>query len=298
MPTSTADAPSPWTIQKLIGWAAGYLKKHGVDSPRLSAEVLLATALGASRIDLYVNYAKPLEDAELKNFKQLLLRRARREPLAYITGVKEFWSMELRVTPAVLIPRPETECLVEAALAMMAQRLRPGPGRILELGTGSGAVVIALATEQPQHQFTATDVSPAAVQVASENARRHGADSRIDFICADGFEAITPGGRPFDFIVSNPPYIRSGDLPHLAPEITEHEPHLALDGTESGLAIIHLIIERAPSFLKPGGRLLMEIGYDQGSDVRRIGAAADAYADIALRRDLNGHTRVAVFTKK
>jgi release factor glutamine methyltransferase len=141
-------------------------------------------------------------------------------------------------------------------------------------------------------------VSPAAVRVASENARRHGVDSRIDFICADWFEAIVPGEQPFDVIVSNPPYIRSGDLAHLAPEIYHHEPHRALDGTENGLAFIRLMIEQAPAYLKAGGRLLMEIAYDQGSDVHRMGAAADAYADIAFRRDLNGHIRVAVFTKK
>lgn len=298
MPTSTADAGPPWTIQKLIRWAAGYLKKHGADRPRLAAEVLLAAALGASRIDLYVNYAKPLEDAELENFKQLLLRRARREPLAYITGEKEFWSMALRVTPAVLIPRPETECLVEAALAAMGQGPRTGPARILELGTGSGAIVIALAGEQPQHRFTATDVSPAAVRVASDNARRHGVDGRIDFVCADWFEALRTGGQPFDLILSNPPYIRSADLPRLAPEICEHEPHLALDGSASGLAFIRLLIEQAPTFLQAGGRLLLEIGHDQSDDVRGMGESADAYADIDFRRDLNGHARVAVFTKK
>lgn len=298
MPAPTADRPSPWTIRKLIRWAAGYLEKHGADSPRLSAEVLLATVLGTSRIDLYVNYAKPLESTELDKFKQLLLRRARREPLAYITGEKEFWSMALRVTPAVLIPRPETECLVEAALAVMAQPLPTGPGRILEVGTGSGAIVIALASEQSQHRYTATDVSAAAVRVAAENARRHGVDHRIDFICADGFDAIVPGGRPFDIIVSNPPYIRSGELAHLAPEIYNYEPHLALDGTENGLAVIRRMIEQAPAFLKAGGRLLMEIAYDQDNDVRKLGAAADAYADIAFRRDLNGHMRVVVLTKK
>lgn len=298
MPAPTADRPSPWTIRKLIRWAAGYLEKHGADSPRLSAEVLLATVLGTSRIDLYVNYAKPLESTELDKFKQLLLRRARREPLAYITGEKEFWSMALRVTPAVLIPRPETECLVEAALAVMAQPLPTGPGRILEVGTGSGAIVIALASEQSQHRYTATDVSAAAVRVAAENARRHGVDHRIDFICADGFDAIVPGGRPFDIIVSNPPYIRSGELAHLAPEIYNYEPHLALDGTENGLAVIRRMIEQAPAFLKAGGRLLMEIAHDQDNDVRKLGAAADAYADIAFRRDLNGHMRVVVLTKK
>jgi release factor glutamine methyltransferase len=166
------------------------------------------------------------------------------------------------------------------------------------VGTGSGAIVIALASEQSQHRYTATDVSAAAVRVAGENARRHGVEHRIDFICADGFDAIVPGGLPFDIIVSNPPYIRSGDLAHLAPEIYNYEPHLALDGTENGLAFIRRMIEQAPAFLKTGGRLLMEIAYDQDNDVRNLGAAADAYADIAFRRDLNGHIRVVALTKK
>ena len=300
MQNSAADAHQTWTIQNLIRWAAAYLKKHHVDSPRLTAELLLSTALGSSRLDLYLNYAKPLEDAELQEFKQLLLRRARREPLAYITGVKEFWSLELRVTPAVLIPRPETECLVEEALAILRRHGQDGSGRVLDLGTGSGAIVIALATGQPQHRYTATDVSPEAIQLAIENARRLDVDNRIDFICADWFDAVAQGegGQRFDLIVTNPPYIPSGDLQHLAPEIFEHEPHLALDGTEDGLACVRHIIESAPSFLKSGGRLLIEIGHDQSVDVREMAKSAGVYDETDFRKDMAGHRRVAVLAKK
>ena len=298
MQNSAADAHQSWTIQKLIRWAEGYLKKHGVDSPRLSAELLLSAALGTSRLDLYLNFAKPLEDAELQAFKRLLLRRARREPLAYITGVKEFWSLELKVTPAVLIPRPETECLVEEALSILNEHAQDETWRILDLGTGSGAIVISLTTEQPQHLFTAADLSPDAIRLAAENACRYQVDKRIDFICSDWFNGIKPGGGLFDLIVTNPPYIKTGDLRQLAPEIFEHEPHLALDGTPDGLASIRRIIESAPPFLKTGGQLLIEIGHDQNNAVQEIVTSAGAYAETRFRKDLAGHDRVAVLIKK
>ena len=298
MQNSAADAHQTWTIQKLIRWAEGYLKKHGVDSPRLSAELLLSTALGTSRLDLYLNFAKPLEDVELQEFKRLLLRRARREPLAYITGVKEFWSLELKVTPTVLIPRPETECLVEAALSILDEHAKNDIWRILDLGTGSGAIVIALTTEQPQHSFTATDLSADAIRLATENACRHKVDKRIDFICSDWFNEINLSGKRFDLIVTNPPYIPTGDLPQLAPEIVNYEPHLALDGTPDGLASIRHIIENAPQFLKAGGRLLMEIGHDQSSAVQKMVTSVGAYAETGFRKDLAGHDRVAVLIKK
>ena len=298
MQSSAADANQSWTIQKLIHWAAAYLKKHEVDSPRLSAELLLSTALGSSRLDLYLNFTKPLVTAELQEFKRLLLRRARREPLAYITGVKEFWSLELKVTPAVLIPRPETECLVEEALSILNEHAQNNSWRILDLGTGSGAIVIALATEKPQHSFSAVDLSPDALRLAAENACRHGVDKQIDFICSDWFDGIHPVGERFDLIVTNPPYIPTGNLAQLAPEIQEHEPCLALDGTPDGLASVRHIIEGAPPFLKTGGRLLMEIGHDQSGAVKKITASVEAYAKTGFRKDLAGHERVAVLIKK
>jgi len=282
----------------LIHWAADYLRQRRIDSPRLTAELLLCQALAASRLDLYLNYQKPLEDAELQRFKALLLRRARREPLAYITGIKEFWSLELRVTPAVLIPRPETECLVEAALVAMDRQAPDGPLRILELGTGSGAVSIALAKERPQHFFAATDRSTAAIAQAADNARRHALAAHIGFVCADWFSAFAPGAQRFDLIVTNPPYVPSADLQQLEPEIFEHEPRLALDGAADGLTCVRHIVAHAPGYLTPGGRLLVEIGHDQENDVRALIEAGGQYGDTVFHKDLGGHARVVAATKK
>lgn len=287
-----------WTIRKLLSWATGYLQDHRIDSPRLTAEILLCGALKVNRIDLYLDFAKPLSGKELKRFKALLRRRISREPLAYITGKKEFWSLELSVSPAVLIPRPETECLVEVALAFL-DRTGSGAGqRVLDLGTGSGAVIIALAAERPQHVYVATDLSAAAVEIARVNAVRHGVASLIGFVCADWFGAFAPPVARFDLIIANPPYIPSGTLPELEPEIFAHEPHLALDGAADGLGPLRRITAAAPSFLTAGGCLLLEIGYDQRDAVGRLAQAGGEYAPVRYMRDLGGHDRVAVLEKK
>lgn len=298
MQSSATDPHQRWTVRKLIRWAADYLKQRQIDSPRLTAEILLATALASNRLDLYLNYEKPLVDAELQHFKRLLLRRAGREPLAYITGKKEFWSLELEVSPAVLIPRPETECLVEAALEILDRAAHTEPRRILELGTGSGAIVIALAKERPQHFYTATDRSADAIDQAARNARRHDVAGRICFLCADWYSAFATGIKRFDLIVSNPPYIPTGELPRLAPEINKHEPCLALDGTEDGLACVRHIVTHAPGLLRRGGGLLLEIGHDQRDRVLELVQANDQYTDTVFRKDLGGHARVAVVAKK
>lgn len=298
MQRSATDSHQKWTVRKLIRWATDYLKQRGVDSPRLATEVLLAIALESNRLDLYLNYQKPLDDAELQRFKRLLLRRAGREPLAYITGNKEFWSLELNVNPAVLIPRPETEVLVEAALSILDRHSEAGPRRILELGTGSGAIVIALAKERPQHYYTATDRSTAAIVQAAQNAHRHDVAGRISFLCADWYSAFATGPARFDLIVSNPPYISTGELSRLAPEIHQYEPLIALDGAEDGLACIRHIVDDAPGFLQAGGGLLIEIGHDQRESVRSLAQTNIDYADTVFHKDLGGHARVAAITKK
>ena len=298
MQKSAAERNQSWTIRRLILWATDYLRERGIDSPRLTAEVLLGGALGCSRLDLYLQHAKPLEDAELQRFKQLLLRRARREPLAYITGFREFWSLEFKVTPAVLIPRPETECLVESVLGIIDRFTGEAPRRILELGTGSGAVAVALAKERPRHFYVATDRSPAALEMAVENARRHDVAERIKFVCADWFSAFAAGAKRFDLIAANPPYIPSGELARLAPEIFEHEPLQALDGAEDGLACIRQIVAAAPALLNAGGRLLIEIGHDQRDALLRLTEASGGYTQTTFCKDLGGHDRVAVLHKK
>ena len=182
MQNQPGSSDSPWTIIKIIQWATTYLKSHDIDSPRATGEILLAHALGAERIDLYLNYDQPLIADELKTFKTLIKRRIRREPVAYILGAKEFWSLDLEVTGDVLIPRPETECLVEAALDLIAKESSIQPQRILDLGTGSGAIVIALAAKQPQHVYFASDLCIPAAILAGGNARRHDFSGKIHFL--------------------------------------------------------------------------------------------------------------------
>lgn len=287
---------SVWTILALVRWTADYFHRHGVDNARSEAEILLAHTLGMRRIDLYLNHDKPLGDDERGRFKALIRRRAAREPLAYITGTREFWSLPLSVDASVLIPRPETECLVEAVLPRLADPDRPTQ-RVLDLGTGSGAIVIALAREQPRHRYVAMDRSPAALRTARENARRHQVDARIDWFCGDWQASLDPDRGIFDVIVANPPYIRSRDLPGLQPEIHRYEPRSALDGGADGLDSLRRIIRSIHRHIAAGGLLALEMGCDQADDVRMLGEAAGAYAEIKILRDYSGLDRLAVMKK-
>jgi release factor glutamine methyltransferase len=190
--TNKNNGDANWTIIKLIRWATSYLESHNIDSPRTTGEILLAHALNLRRIDLYLNYDKPLVHDELQRFKALIKRRIKREPVAYILGVKEFWSLEFQVNRHVLIPRPETECLVEKVLALIAERQVPSSQRILDLGTGSGAIVTALASQQPQQVYFASDKYRPAVEIARSNARRHDCGARIHFFIGDWLSCLNP----------------------------------------------------------------------------------------------------------
>jgi release factor glutamine methyltransferase len=272
-----------WTVLKLLRWTADYFSGRSIDAPRLTAELLLADTLGLDRVGLYVNFERPLQADELAAFRARVKRRAAREPLAYILGHAEFWSLPLKVTPAVLIPRPDTELLVEAALP----RLGAG-SHILDIGTGSGALAIALAHECPQCRVTAIDVSPAALAVALENARMNRVAERIDLVQQD--LARLPAG-PFDLIVANPPYIPSGELATLMPEVRDFEPSLALDGGPDGLAAYRAIAAQAGTALAVGGWLLAEVGAGQAAAVQALFAAA-GLTDTFVSRDLAGIERV------
>jgi len=283
---------SQWTIIKLIRWVTSYLKSYEIDSPRATGEILLAHALQLERIDLYLKYDQPLVSEELQIFKSLIKRRVRREPVAYILGAKEFWSLDLEVNPAVLIPRPETECLVETALGLMGRQI-PGPQqRILDLGTGSGAIVLALASQQPRHMYFASDRFQTAVEMACRNAGRHGLSSSIHFLVGDWFSALNSTKTVFDMIVSNPPYVPSGAISGLQPEIHQYEPVAALEGDTDGLACYRSIIGAAHNYLKPGGALLLEIGHDQREDIRQIAAVDDRYEKFICSKDYSGYDRV------
>ena len=280
-----------WTILPLLQWAAGYFKSKDIDSPRSTAEVLLAHTLDTSRIELYLRYDQPLKKNELARFKQLIQRRIQHEPVAYITGKKEFWSLNLTVSPEVLIPRPETECLVEQVLNWISGAKTDKPGDLLDLGTGSGAIVLALAKELPNWRCCAVDQNDAAINIARQNAIANGLENAVSFWVSNWFDAVEDH-RVFDLVVSNPPYISISDMEKLQPEIRLFEPRMALDGGEDGLQAIRQILFSAPSVLRAGGALLMEIGCDQADAVRELVRESGAYSRIDLFQDYSQQDRV------
>ena len=287
-----------WTILKVLQWATNYFKRHEIDSPRATAEILLAHALAAERIDLYLHYDQPLNSKELARFKAIIKRRIKREPVAYILGCKEFWSLDLAVTRNVLIPRPETECLVEKALVYLAVDSNSGRQHILELGTGSGAILIALASENSQHAYWGTDISAAAIQIAQRNAIAHGLAAYIHFLVTDWFASFAVRTDLFDMIISNPPYIRREDLKRLQPEIQAFEPLVALDGSEDGLLCLRHIIQSAYLYLRPGGMLLLEMGHDQKASLKQIIQRCGQYEDVNFYTDYGGYDRIVAMRKK
>ena len=296
MPNPSTPKPSPWTPLDLVKWTTTYFGNHQIESARSEAEILLAHALGMRRIDLYLNHDQPLNEDERKRFKSFIKRRVGGEPVAYITGIREFWSLTLTVDPSVLIPRPETECLVEAVLPYLNDPAR-SPKRVLEMGTGSGAIVIALAHEHPEHRYVAMDRSAAALSIARQNARRHEVDHCIDWFCGNWESALLPGRARFNLIVANPPYIRSKDIQDLQPEIRNHEPEMALDGSTDGLTCIRRIIESAHRYLSAGGLAALELGDDQGPDAQAIVWHTGRYGPPRIIKDYGGRDRVVVMEK-
>jgi len=306
------------------------LRAKGVENDRLDAELLLAEALGMSRVELYTNHERPLSTEEVDRFRELLRRRAAREPVAYILGKREFWSLELAVDRRVLIPRPETETLVEAAVractgrllasrtpthyeadavgtgdgavepsvvesALRDAKMQPGSAipllaeRVLDLGTGSGAVAVALAVELPGLAIVATDESAATLEVAPRNAARHGVTERIDFRCGDLFDALDDD-ELFDVIVSNPPYVKDDEILLMEPEVRDWEPRGALFSGADGMRETTRIIDGASRHLRPDGWLLLEVG-TQADDVRER-LLGRGWRDVRSFCDLAGRDRV------
>jgi len=285
------------------------LEQAGIETARLDAECLVAAGLGCPRWHLILEPNRRLSPEEFSRILRLLQRRERREPLAYVLGVREFWSLPMAVSAGVLVPRPETETLVEAALAawgeMRAESREPraetreaGP-TIVELCTGSGAVAIALAKELPAARLLATDLSWRALRVARANAARHGVAARIEFLRGDLWRAVNgqaPAGS-VDLVVANPPYIRSPELATLMPEV-QWEPRLALDGGADGLRVLRKIVASSPDRIRPGGVLLLEIGADQAEAVGALLAASGRFEPARLRPDLAGRPRVVVARRR
>ena len=247
-----------WTVGRLLGWTNDYLKAHGSDTPRLDAEVLLAEALGCERIELYATFdAVPGEEARTA-FRQLVRRRAGGMPVAYLVGRREFYSLSFRVTPDVLIPRPETEFLVMALLDLARSRPQSDPITVCDVGTGSGIIAVCAAKHLPGARVLAVDISPAALEVARENVRAHGVEDRIELVESDLLAAV-PAERRFDFVVSNPPYVTRAEMETLSPEVRDFEPHAALLAGDRGTEVIESLIPQAADHLPPGGHLLVEI---------------------------------------
>ncbi|MDH7598733.1 MAG: peptide chain release factor N(5)-glutamine methyltransferase [Sedimentisphaerales bacterium] len=285
-----------WTIKGLLDLATGYLADRGVDSPRLCAELLLAEVLGKPRIGLYTHFDQIVDGPALDRLRDLLRRAGKHEPVAYLVGRTEFYSLQIEVNPDCLIPRPETELLVERGIEFL--RARSGPQLVLDLGTGNGCVAVAIAINCSQARVIATDISERALAVAARNIHRHGLSEQVSLLAGDLFE---PLGRPgdlggFDLIVCNPPYVATPDLAQLAHNVRDYEPRVALDGGSDGLQVIKKIAEKVGDYLRSGGALMMEIGYQQGPAVLSI-IKAHGLVGPRLYKDYQGIDRVLVASK-
>lgn len=284
-----------WTVLKLLGWTKDHFAKAQIESPRLCAEILLAQALGLKRIELYTRYDYQPTPDELTRFRDWVKRAAAREPVAYLVGEKEFYSLRFKVTPDVLIPRPETELLVGEAISHLRSLGRPG--KLWDICTGSGCVAIATAVQVKDVQVLASDLSEPAVAVATENALAHHLADRLE--CRVANLLALPGdcrlSPPFDVITANPPYVADADP--VAPEV-QREPVMALRGGKTGLDLIELIVRDAPPLLCPGGVLIMEFGFDQADAVRNLIVATGQFAEPRILRDHQHIERAATAKKK
>jgi len=288
------------TILELLNWSTHYLRDHHIENPRLNAELLLAHSLNLGREGLYTHLHDSSGEEERENVEWLVKRRVSGEPLQYILGHQEFWSINFRVDARVLIPRPETELLVAESLSILSQiSLRRSP-YVLEIGTGSGAIAISLAKEMRELFLVATDISSEALLVARENAKSAGVLHRIAFVRGDLFGPLRwmREKGPFDLILSNPPYVLRSEIQNLAKEIKDHEPILALDGGKDGMEFYRAITSQAPFYLRKGGWLLVEIGEGQGKKVSVMIEEGGSFSRPERINDLLGIERVVKAQKK
>jgi len=281
-----------WTIGRLLAWTTDYLKRHHADSPRLEAEVLLAHALGCPRIGLYTAFDEEPSEAVRGAFRELVRRRAEGEPVAYLVGYREFYSLKFRVSPAVLIPRPETEMLVLTLLDLVKAAGMTQPA-IIDVGTGSGAIALCAAKYLPQARVVAIDASAEALAVARANAADHGLAERIEFLEGDLLAPLAPG-EAFDLIVSNPPYVSASEWETLEPDVRNYEPRGALVAGPLGTEVIARLIPQAAERLRPGGHLLLEISPMIHEAVTGLLAAEPRLEPQSTVKDLARHPRVAV----
>jgi release factor glutamine methyltransferase len=289
-----AENTGTWTVRKLLEWTPGFFAKKNVDQPRLSAELLLSHVLGVARIQLYTGYDRTVGEKHLAQFRDLVRRAGEQEPIAYLTGKAHFFSLEFSVNRDVLIPRPDTETLVENVLQTVRHQSGLEAPRVLDLCTGSGCVAAAIAKNLKSAIVFAIDISEKAAAVAKQNVTDLGLSDRVHIEVGDLFEPMKRivDARPFDLIVANPPYIASDQIPGLDKSVRDFEPMLALDGGPDGLVIHRRILAKAPDHLTPGGRVFLEIAFDQGSTAREMAAEYPAFTDARILKDFGGRDRV------
>ena len=303
----TVSSEERWTVLRVLQWTTDYLRRHGSETPRLDAELLLAHVRGCSRIELYTRFDEELTANERARMRELVKRRAAHEPVAYLIGRREFFGLEFEVTPQVFVPRPETETLVMELLELA--KAVPSP-KVLDVCTGSGCIAVAFAVQRPDAWVTAVDLSDEALKVAQRNAERHGVDHRVMFVRSDLFEFLKrskdsaasehverPVPERFDFIVSNPPYVAEREEREVDPEVRLHEPRQAVFAGPDGLDVIRRLVAEAADFLVPDGWLLLEISPEQAEAVAQLAEATGRFAQPRFARDLAGQRRVVLLQR-
>lgn len=291
--TQTGEA---WTVRRLLEWTTGFFNRKQVDQPRLSAELLLVHVLNTPRIRLYTDHERTVGEAELAQYRSLVKRAGEQEPIAYLTGRAHFFGLEFVVNRDVLIPRPDTETLVEHVLQTVRYDASLKSPRILDLCTGSGCIAAALASRLPAATVLAIDVSPAAVELARQNIERLKLADRVQVECGDLYEPLNRvvDASPFNLIVGNPPYIRSALLPQLDRSVRDYEPAIALDGGVDGLDVHRRILAEAPRHLVTRGQLFLEIAYDQRESALAVAGTIEGLTDCRVVRDSGGNDRVLI----
>jgi release factor glutamine methyltransferase len=286
-----------WTIQKLLNWTTEYLTQKGIDSPRLSAELLISHVTGLKRIELYTQFDKQVPQQQLDRLHDLVKRAGMHEPVAYLTGKTEFYSLELEITADCMIPRPETELLVQRAIEFL--RTRSGVQYVCDLCTGSGCIAVAIAKNFTDARVTATDISAAALEVAARNVGKHRLNEHVQLLCGDLFEPVIQqlDVSQFDLIVCNPPYVSTAEYEKLDKNVKDYEPESALLAGADGLDVYRKIIVKVDEFLKPGGVLMLEIGYSQGPAVKNLLKQVGIFSEIIIEKDFHDNDRIITARK-
>jgi len=286
-----------WTIQKLLNWITEYLINKDIDSPRLSAELLISHVTGLKRIELYTQFDRQVPQQQLNQLHELVKRAGEHEPVAYLTGKTEFYSLELDITSDCMIPRPETELLVQRAIEFL--RTRTGIQYVCDLCTGSGCIAVAIAKNFMNARVTATDIFAAALEVAARNVEKHRLNEHIQLLCGDLFEPVIQqlDGCQFDLIVCNPPYVSTDEYEKLEKNVKDYEPKSALYAGTDGLDVYRRLIIKADDFLKPGAALMLEIGYAQGSAVKELLEQTGVFAEVKIEKDFHNNDRIVIAKK-